>query len=442
MTFKFMKPTETARCVMFVIDVADRPGTIEEQREALKELLEGYSSFKLWAFVLHDRDEGSSHWQGVVRMDKNIAGEVFAARLDVEGVMKLEGGRRAVTNALQYLTHESQPSKAQYPRSEIVAAPGWNWEAELDAAIVQESARGSTGRRKIVAALQEGRLTADEAIRRGGNERATRVARARYLCELGSEDLPALRVNFYLRGPSHPCLEQLAHALARTLAPDGRFYRFNGRDVDEYDGQSVVVTNSRLEAWGSYLLGDCYVPDVVDGPLGGARELFAMLAATPTPHAIPTKHGKTQLIQSNTVIVGEEPFEVFRDRLERLYDLVVDDHRDQSYLSLPVFVPVDTESFSVQVNERFALGRGEFDQFIAARDYTLDLGRALADARHVPEEQRARVVRHLEEAQTAPIREAGALVAESMRPADQLTTEDVLGRYADLGKPVIEGEIA
>ncbi|MFB2573023.1 hypothetical protein [Micrococcus sp. IITD107] len=134
-----LKPDETARCAMFVIDVADRSGPVEEQRAGLQDLLAGYASFKKWAFVLHDRDDEPPHWQGVVQTDKNYGGEGFANRLGVESVRKLAGGQKALIAGLRYLTHEDQDAKAQYARSAVVATPGWAWESDLDAATVKDS---------------------------------------------------------------------------------------------------------------------------------------------------------------------------------------------------------------------------------------------------------------------------------------------------------------
>lgn len=439
---KFMKPNETARVVMFVIPVADLEGTIAEQREALAALLTSYGSFKAWALVLHDRDEEPPHWQGIAVTDKNYTGRIFSGRLGVPGVYKLAGGQRAITGGLAYLTHEGHPAKAQYPRSSITATPGWDWESQLDAAILADAGRGNAGRKKVIASVQDGHLTALEAIRRGAsNERAVRVARARYLSSIGSEDLPGVRVNFYLQGVAHPSLDRLAQALARSLSKDQRFYAFNGREVDEYDGEDVVLMRSRLEAWVREI-----APGMVDissdGPLGGPRELLGMLSATPTAHTFVTKFGRSQLVHRHTVIVGDEPFEAFRRRLETVYESVVDDGTDQAALSLPVIVPVDADSFRVQVSERFVLGRGELNQFIESERYRLDLGAALAQVRRLPQEDRPPLVYELEQRQTAPIRQAGTAVAQALQPSRRMTGEDILASYADLGSPVITGELA
>lgn len=430
---KPLKPDETARCVMFVIDVADRPGPVDEQRTGLQDLLAGYASFKKWAFVLHDRDDEPPHWQGVVQTDKNYDGEVFANRLGIESVRKLAGGQKALIAGLRYLTHEDQDAKAQYARSAVVATPGWAWESDLDAATVKDSMQGGAGRKKIIASIQDGKLSARGAIRRGaGNERAVRIARAKHLRELESADLPAVRVNFYLEGRTHPSMERLAHALARTLASDRRFYRFEGHDFDEYDGEDVVLMGSSLGAW----VRERFEDFIERGDLGDAADLFAILSATPVPHSVPSRYGKTQLVHRHTVIVGDESFAVFQKRLERYYARAVEDARAQSYMSLPVVVPVDAESFGVQVNSRFLLGRGELDQYIGSERYRLGLAEALASSRHVPEEQRERLVRELETQQTRPICDAGGDVALAMQPGGELTAEGVLAMHAGLGTAI------
>ena len=447
---KKMAPGETARTIMFVIPTAGLDGTADDQRAALVSNLEGRAQVKKWALALHDGDDPSvggsgasgPHWQGVLQTAKDLPASRFESWLPgCEPLRKLEGGRDALLDGVHYLTHENQPEKAQYSRSSILASPGWDWEAELRDREVKAAVRdGGKGRSKVVASVLDGGLTVLEARRRGAsNERALWIARHQHLASLGSENLPAVRVNFYLQLPStqHPGGVRLAEALARTLSADQRAYRMIGSKVDDYDGEDVLLMTSELSGW-SEPCGESRVW-TQRGPLGGMRELLAILRSTPAPHTLPTRYSPTQLVHRHTVITGTEPFDQLRADLERGYKMVIaTDAREQSFLSLPVFVPVSADEFSVQVSARFALGRGELDQFVQFEQVRLGIAEALEKARRVHADQRQTVVQQIEQRQTRQICAAGAKVADHLGANDALSADEVLAELADLGHYVRE----
>lgn len=439
---------------MFVIPVSHLRGTVDEQRVELVANLGTRAQVKHWAFVLHDKDTPAAggpgpsepHWQGVLHTEKDLPASRFEGWLPgCSPVRKLEGGRGALLDGVLYLSHELQPGKAQYPRSAIKASPGWDWEIELRDHEVR-SARGGRaggkGRTKVMAAVLDGHLSVREAIRRGvSNERAARIARHRYLMSLGAEDLPAVRVNFYLQLPSaqDPSGLRLAEALGRTLSVDQRAYRMQGDAVDDYDGEDVMVMSSRLTPWADLSWGHPLWRG--QGKLAGARELLAVLGATPSSHSLPTKYGPTQLIHRHTVIIGTEPFAVFRRHLEGAYVHVLSaGAKEQSFLSLPVVVPVTAEDFAVQASSRFALGRGEFDQYVEVERVRLRISDALNRARHVDTHSRAELVRQIEQRQTQPILDVGDSVTRGLSDARVLTADEVLDEFADLGQPVTTSE--
>lgn len=455
-----MRPQETARTVMFVIPVSRLSGSLEEQRQRLAANLRDRAQVKHWAFILHDRDDAVAgrsgpsgpHWQGVLHTAKDLPASRFASWLTgCEPVRKMDGGRNALLDGLLYLTHELQPDKAQYSRSALSSSPGWDWESELRDREVRAAAggegRGRKGRTKVMAAVLDGDLSALEARRRGAiSERAVRIARHQFLAGLGSEDLPPVRVNFYLRLPStqDPGGQRLAEALGRTLSADKRVYRVVGASVDDYDGEDVLVMSSRLDGWGDRFMGDC-VDWSRAGPLGAARELLAVLGATPRAHSLPTKYGPTQLIHRHTVIVGTEPIEDFIRVLEQAYRQVLStDAKEQSFLSVPVFVPVTAEDFAVQASRRFVAGRGELGQYIEVGRVRLQMDKALSRARQVPVHERAQLVQQIEQRQTRSICSVGERVAESLCDDQVVTADEVLDEFADLGqsKHTSEGEMS
>lgn len=445
-----MRPQETARTVMFVIPVLRLTGSLEEQRQTLAANLRDRAQVKRWAFILHDGDDAAAsssepsgpHWQGVLHTAKDLPASRFASWLPgCEPVRKMDGGHNALLDGVLYLTHELQPDKAQYSRSALSSSPGWDWEAELRDREVRSAAggegRGRKGRTKVMAAVLDGDLSALEARRRGiSNERAVRIARHQFLAGLGSEDLPPVRVNFYLRLPStqDPGGQRLAEALGRTLSADQRVYRVLGASIDDYDGEDVLVMSSRLDGWGDRFMGE-FVDWRRAGSLGGAHELLAVLGATPRAHSLPTKYGPTQLVHRHTVIVGTEPIEDFIGVLEQAYRQVLNaDAKEQSFLSVPVFVPVTAEDFAVQASSRFVLGRGELGQYVEVGRVRFQMDKALSRARHVPLHERTQLVRQIEQRQTLPICSIGERVAKSLCDDQAVTADDVLNEFADLGQ--------
>lgn len=452
-----MKPKETARIVMFVVPVCRLSGTTEEQRQAMTANLGDRAQIKRWAFTLHDQDDAAAggsgasgpHWQGVVQTDKDLPASRFESWLPgCEPVRKIYGGHDGMLNGVVYITHEAQPGKAQYPRSAITSSPGWDWEAELRQRELRSAAGGGDkrrkGRTKIMAAVLDGDLSALEARRHGvSNERAVRIARHQFLAGLGSEDLPAVRVNFYFQLPStqDPGGMRLAEALGRVLSADQRAYRMLGTAVDDYDGEDVLLMSSRLDGWAERVpFGDGLLWSQ-PGPLGGARELLAVLGATPVTHSLPTKYGPTQLIHRHTVIVGTEPFADFRKVLEGAYEEVIAaDAEEQSFLSLPVFVSVSAEDFAVQASSRFALGRGELDQYVEVERIRLRMGEALTKARLVDPPDRNGLVQQIEQRQTRPIRAVGEQVKRTLCDDQALTADEILDEFSDLGRSIYTNE--
>lgn len=85
---------------------------------------------------------------------------------------------------------------------------------------------------------------------------------------------------------------------------------------------------------------------------------------------------------------------------------------------------------------------GEFTRHIGAGKYRLGLASALADARHLPEDQRTRFVRELEAAPTEPIRKAGTVVADTLGSSEAPPYDQLLAKHSHLGEPLISGVLA
>ena len=101
-------------------------------REPIQDTIRRYRTIKKWAYIHHDKDEGSSpHYHiylnfGSSGVDSKLVAEWFG--LQESQVNRIQG---RATDMLQYLTHsnESQKNKHQYSPSEVIA--NFDFEAEI-----------------------------------------------------------------------------------------------------------------------------------------------------------------------------------------------------------------------------------------------------------------------------------------------------------------------
>lgn len=122
------------------------PGGVEHWRDELeKNLSANRDIIKSWAYILHDKDLDENgnlkkpHIHLVLSLQESrqyttIAGYFGVPPQFVSSIKQhIRKGSRTfadIGGALNYLTHRNAKDKYQYDDSEVVAMPGYNWQAE------------------------------------------------------------------------------------------------------------------------------------------------------------------------------------------------------------------------------------------------------------------------------------------------------------------------
>lgn len=120
------------------------PGYPDHWRETLEANLEADPNIKSWAYIVHDKDvneDGTpkeAHVHIVIelvesRQYSTVGGYVGVPAQYVCAIrQKVKVGKRMMSDiggALSYLTHRNAPDRHQYNDSEVVAKPGYDWQA-------------------------------------------------------------------------------------------------------------------------------------------------------------------------------------------------------------------------------------------------------------------------------------------------------------------------
>lgn len=120
------------------------PGYPDHWRDTLEANLEADPNIKSWAYIVHDKDvneDGTTkapHVHIVLelvesRQYSTVGGYVGVPAQYVCAIrQKVKVGKRMMSDiggALAYLTHRNAPDRYQYDDSEVVAKPGYDWQA-------------------------------------------------------------------------------------------------------------------------------------------------------------------------------------------------------------------------------------------------------------------------------------------------------------------------
>lgn len=384
-------------------------------------------TIKGWAYALHDQDVGDDHLQAVWWTEREVPVETQADWFDVppQQIQRVRGGRAGLVNELRYLTHEDDAQQAlgkvRYPDSAIQATPGWDWRAEVDEAMARRAESGSSRQRSrsVEAAMHTGQSVREARLRGGSVESRLRRMRAAYLAQASP---PPLRIVYYLYGDDDLGCEALGRGLAGHLAGDHANVFVGGRSFDYYDGEPVIFwPNADPLAMMTGL---------------GANGIFSLLRPLPERALVENRYGPTQLIHEHLVLAGRISAETFRAQLAMLYGRLSLDPRRDSYVHMPVLIPVAADSLAVQVNEG-VLGEGPFEQYRQLGAFRLGLAEAMERVRFVePAPARAALERRIVSQQVEPIVAAGAIVRGQLAASPPDDMEAVL---AGIGMPLDTG---
>ena len=120
------------------------PGYPDHWRDTLEANLEADPNIKSWAYIVHDKDVNEDgtpkepHVHIVLelvesRQYSTVGGYVGVPAQYVCAIrQKVKVGKRMMSDiggALAYLTHRNAPDRYQYDDSEVVAKPGYDWQA-------------------------------------------------------------------------------------------------------------------------------------------------------------------------------------------------------------------------------------------------------------------------------------------------------------------------
>lgn len=120
------------------------PGSPDKWKETLEEKLTSNKRIVHWCYIVHDKDtdeNGSSvepHIHLLLILDDSYEPSTIGSYVGVEKnfVQKIKqkqfSGRRMksdIGGAISYLTHRNASDKHQYDDSEVVAQPGYDWQA-------------------------------------------------------------------------------------------------------------------------------------------------------------------------------------------------------------------------------------------------------------------------------------------------------------------------
>lgn len=120
------------------------PGGSDKWKETLEEKLNSNKRIVHWCYIVHDKDTDENgnpkepHIHLLLVLDDSYESSTIGGYVGVEKnfVQKIKqkqfAGRRMksdIGGAISYLTHRNAPDKHQYDDSEVVAQPGYDWQA-------------------------------------------------------------------------------------------------------------------------------------------------------------------------------------------------------------------------------------------------------------------------------------------------------------------------
>ena len=464
----------------------------------LEDLLTALRSRKLidrWAVIVHER----SHVHLVAACDKKGIPRASWAKwlgIPAEKIWRITGGESGLGDCLDYMLHngEAGEGKVPYEPEDVIASPGWDWEAlvrERRAQLaVQHGVRRSRAKLPVSGQiLTQGVSVAEARGQTGMALSKLQEWRGEYLMK---QPPPRTRINLYVHVPASPAREPLVRALTEVVsAGDGVFEaptvewvwsesewvpegggdpRWSWRPGDQpglhsnvgfwtrrggnenkydlkpvwrsYDGQRTLLWDAVLATSHTGGESGATVYGMANG-LGGVWELFQALAPTPSQNAkveiwtgedSTGQRTHTQLVHTTSVIVSSDPFAQFHADLERLYEeeFELKDPGTTARLQFPIIVPVDATSFGIELLGRYIDDSHDVGAYREIARVRSSLQEIAERAAAVVDPAaRTAVTRELHARQFARLVDRAERVRGALRP--EQSPDDVLGWAQEIG---------
>lgn len=320
--------------------------------------------------------------------------------------VEVKKGAGAFVDCLEYAVHDSESAKndGKYP---------YPWEMCKTHGITVEDAKQMVYEKQVRRVKYGRDLTDKESVRMqvlndglslrdasykypllyAEDETTLKKMRSQYLAT--RMPLPKTRINYYLCGDGGIGKDTMAKGIARTLFPDLEddelFHEVTDISVpfEGYDGQPVII-------W-----SDMRAYDFIDKfGRGGTFKLFDL---TPSRGRQNVKYSATPIVNSINIVNSNQPYLDFLNGLAGEYkDKQGNEHKaedkKQAYRRFPVIIPINTDFFSIMLNNGWLDANGNFEEYRAYKKVSGNLARLVYDprVRKLPREKMERAVKDFE----------------------------------------------
>ena len=150
--------TSSVRKCEIVQQIKYLPGYPDSWQSELEANLEKEENVTAWAYIVHDQDTDEDgnlkppHVHAVIVLREAVKMSTVGGYIGVPAQyvclirQKYKAGRKwyaDVGGALSYLTHRNAKDKHQYEDREVIAKPGYNWQAEREKSEARKASRSS-----------------------------------------------------------------------------------------------------------------------------------------------------------------------------------------------------------------------------------------------------------------------------------------------------------
>lgn len=321
-------------------------------------------------------DKKPAHFHIVLKSNVPLEISTVASWFGIpEQYVEYPKGRGAFNDCVAYLTHEFQPEKTIYDRSEVYF-DGFDFEKLMKDYV--DGLRPSDFTDKdlmLFEVLKKGKTLRDcerEDLKLYiDNYDKLKHFRMEYINNIA--EMPNTRINYYICGRGGSGKDVMSMALARSLYPHIEndkdiFFTVGGNNVpfEGYDGQPVII-------W-----SDCRSYELYEIFNHNRGYIFKAFDTHPQDIKFNVKFGSIKLINEVNIINSVQDYKEFLNNLAGEYtdkkgnQYFAEDKR-QSYRRFPFIIPIATETFDLLINKGFYHDNGNFEEYIWIKNLDWDI---------------------------------------------------------------------